>query len=512
MLNFIVPKFIKTFDRQLLLNRPFWYICKLHYILYFTLLMWALSFLIGNLLPIEVNSYDPMGSEDIWIFTFSVLGVILFCVWMYHLTIYNNEDHYGRYSKFDDIKFLAVFMIGINLLMSFSYPMQLRMKTRLSNVLTDKELAEQYNTLNLSHKYLTRDINDFQYCGYDIHKQLSYNDIKNDTNAYRDEREIRDLSKYKNFKAYYPGVNDFEDFNFSTILFGKSLTDSNKAFDELLLSAQQIETYYQNHTSDRDIIENINKTLSLSVQYGNTISYSSQDYLINYQNRPNACLDYMPSYSFLPENDENDIIADINIPVNFMDNIYDAKFKRTHLLSNGYLIFAFYFSFIFSLLMILFRNNRWQHYLVTAVSFILIGIILSIFSMLLFGNSFGNAFPTLVLLTWLTGTVIAVRYYFNNAKYNVVGVVCSNLLFITLPFFPFIFGLYLHEVWGLYKCEYINITMPTAQEIYECDVNRILFEQLCTWTQILGIAFFVIVALPLFKQHYIKQKALPKEK
>ena len=509
MLNFIVPKFIKTFDRYLLLNRPFWYITKLHYILYFTVLMWALSFFIGNLLPINILSYNPVASQSIWVFTFSVLGVILFCVWMYHLTIYNNEDRFGRYSKFDDVKLLLVLIVGINLLMSFSYPMQLCMKSRLADTLTDTELASQYNTLNRSHKYITHEISDFQFCGYDVHKNVYYEDVKNDTNAYKDEREIRDLSKFKNFRPYYPGVNYYGRFSFSDIVFGHTASKQNE-FDTLLLTDQQLENHYKQHSSDKEILMDIDNTLSLCKVYGVTVLFTAKNYFDNYKQRPTGCQDYMPDYSFVTSEEDFEAMVDTNSPLAFMNNIYEAKYERIYLLSNSYLLFGFYFSFIISLLIILFRNNRWQHYLVTAVSFILIGIILSIISMLLFMGNFDSVFPTLVLLTWLCCLVMTIVYFFNNTKYKVVYVIASNLVFITLPFAPFLFGMYLHQVFGLYKCEYY--TEPTAQQIYECNINEIMFDKMFTWTQILGIAFFVIVAMPIFKLLYIKQKALPRDK
>jgi O-antigen/teichoic acid export membrane protein len=79
--------------------------------------MWLISYAVGCILPIDISSYNPENVTNIWIFVFSVLGVILFCVWMYYLTIYNNEDHFGKFSIWDDVKMLAVLMIGINLLM-----------------------------------------------------------------------------------------------------------------------------------------------------------------------------------------------------------------------------------------------------------------------------------------------------------------------------------------------------------------------------------------------------------
>ncbi len=80
MLKFLVPSFIKNLDKTLVLNYPFWYIVKLHYIIYFTAIMWTLSYITGSFLPIDISSYNPENVTNIWIFLFSVISVILFCI------------------------------------------------------------------------------------------------------------------------------------------------------------------------------------------------------------------------------------------------------------------------------------------------------------------------------------------------------------------------------------------------------------------------------------------------
>lgn len=513
MLNFLVPAFIKNFDKKLLLRHPFWYIVKLHYVAYFTILMWILSFIIGSLVTIDITSYNPLSVGDIWIFVFVVLGIILFCVWMYHLTIYNNEDRFGKFNRWDDVKFLFVFMIGINLIMSFSYPMQIRLKQRLANTISDAELAHQYNTLNLSNKYITRNLQDFQYCGYNIHDKLSYYDIKNDSNAYHDQREIRDLSKYNNFLAYSPESNNYfyDDFDFTSLFFHSNSLNISEGFKQNTLPPDVIEKTINSYKEEH-IIQAISKTYDLSTLYGTKPLHSVQEYYDSYIQQPKTCLDYMPPLSFIKEHDEmDDYSHQLQPPIHNINNIYKAKFRTTNLLSDGYLLFAFYFSFSVALLMILFRNNRWQHFLVTAVTFILLSIILSIICVILFNHNFGDAYSTMVLLTWLAAAIIGMIYYFKNDKYRNVGIICANLFYITLPFFPFMFSIYLHEVFDLYKCYDWGNNM-TAEAILDCQIKQMKWDNLSTWSQILGIGIFVFGIMPFGKLFYAKQKALPREK
>lgn len=513
MLNFLVLAFIKNFDKRLLLRYPFWYISKLHYIVYFSLLIWILSYGIGCMLNIDITSYDPLKVSGIWTFAFSVLGIILFCVWMYHLTIYNNEDRFGKFNRWDDVKFLFVFMIGINLIMSFSYPMQLRIKQRLANMVSDAELAHQYNILNLSNKYLTRNLQDFQYCGYNIHDKLTYTNIMHDSAAYNNQREIRDLSKYNNFLAYSPESNNYfyDDFDVSSFFFHTNSLNVSIEFKQNTLGADLIEKTI-NAYKEEDISQAISKTYNLSKHYGTEPFHSVEQYVESYLQQPQNCMDYMPPFSFLKNPDESeDYSHQLQIPIRNIDNIYSAKFRITYLLSDGYLLFAFYFSFIVSLLMILFRNNRWQHFLVTAVSLVLLSIILSILSMILFNSNFGSAYSTMSILTWITAAVIGVRYYFKNDKYRNVSIICANLFYVTLPFFPFIFSNYLHEVFDLYKCFDWGNNL-TADAILDCNIKQMKWDNLRTWSQIFGIGIFVFGIMPFGKLFYSKQKALPREK
>jgi hypothetical protein len=517
MLQFLTPKFMREFDQKLLLNYPFWYIARIHYILYFTILMWLLSYGIGCILPIDISEYKPDSVCNIWIFVFSVLGIILFCAWIYYLTIYNTEDHFGKYSAWDDVKFLGVFIVGINLIMSFSYPLQVRVKTRIAHMFTDAELAQQYNALNLGNKYVTTDIEDFQYCGFDVHEVVNYEQLQKDSMRDNEGRSLKDLKKYNRFLKYTSDYNNY-DYSFLFQMYNSAL--ESPEYLNALLNERQIEQAYHSHTTEAAKLSAITQYFETANAYHSPLydqRHSPQDYLDNYNHMDKSCTVYFPEAFNLTAADKNSGLKYLpNEDTNYyMGNVYKAKFSLPGILTNGYLLFAFYFSFFISLFVIIFRNNKWQHYLVSVVSFILLAIILGIVSLAASYPYSSYAYPSLALMAWVASAVISCIYYFQKNKYNVVGAVATNLFYVCLPIVPVMLCLFSHEAFGFLKCNYGYGGIDSAEYIYdrlECDWKSAKFKELICYMQIAGIGAFVLIAMPLYKLFYAKQKALPRDK
>ncbi len=514
MLKFLVPSFIKNLDKPLLLNYPFWYIVKLHYLAYFTVVMWLISYLVGWLLPIDITSYNPMNVTNTWIFGFAVLAVILFCAWVYYLTIYNNEDHFGRYSIWDDTKLLGVFIIGINLLMSFSYPMQLCLKSRIGNTYDDATLANQYNILNLSHKYMTSRTDNFQYCGHEVHDTVSFEDAKKDTTIFWNERFHYDLSKYRDFINFYPRTDlDFRRYSFLSFFIDPQNTSETDAFKARMLTARQVENEYRSHTTDAAKLKTIEDYYSVAKLYrdnfyppGTIFNYTPQDYLDEYNHYEKTCTSHFPyAYNLKPQDSTMRYLPFAN-PLSYMSNIYEAKFALPTILCDEYLLFSFYFSFFISLFIILFRNNKWQHFLVSGVTVIVLGIIIGIISLAGSEKLFGG----LCIFTWLVAGAISLNYYFKKDRYRVTGAVATNLFYIALPLMPFFLCLYAHTAFGWLRCSYDMEYIENRWK--ECEIIREQFDTICLYAQISGILFFVCVAMPFYKSFFATQKALPRER
>jgi len=516
MLKFLVPSFIKNLDKTLVLNYPFWYIVKMHYLLYFTAVMWIISYGIGCILPIDISSYNPENATGIWIFVFAVLGVILFCVWMYYLTIYNNEDRFGKFTIWDDTKLLVILVIGINLIMSFSYPMQFKVTSRLANTFSDEAFAKQYNDLNLGHKYITSDLDNFQYCGYDIHAIVNRDSLSIDTDAYGQRRYIYDLNKYKSFVHFSPEGRDNFDFSIYDLNSTPQKLSCSSEFKNAFLNDMQVEHEYSLHKTEAqkyNAIENYFKVTKLyqsKYKYTDRNTYLPKDYLDNYNHYKKECTTYFPDAFNLKAEDK---ISELNyLPfdeaAHYMFSIYNAKFKTHFLLRSGYLLFAFYFAFSISILIILFRNNTWQHFLVSAVSFILLGIIIGLISLGI-GFKSEEIFPSLSILMWFVTGYLSLSYYFKKDKYRIVGVVATNLFYSVLPFMPLFLCVYCHEVFDWLKC-WSDYNNPI--EVAKCDIISDKYHTALQLAQLIGISAFVFGFMPFYKSYFAKQKALPRDR
>lgn len=456
---------------------------------------------------------------DTWIFMFAVLAIILFCVWVYYLTIYNNEDRFGKYSAWDDVKMLGILMVGVMLLISFSYPMQIRVKTRLANVFTDTELAQQYNALNLGHKYRTSNEDDFQYCGYDLHEEIDYRTLQK-SGTYVEGKVQHDLNKYKRFIKYTSDY--YRSYDHSVFSFGIDFLNESGEYRNALLNSTQIEQAYRLHKTDREKLQAIEQHFAVIKTYnpeGYREDYTPKDYLNNYNHYEKTCTTVFPK-SFNLHNDDlsaevDYLPSDVDDVDSYMSNIYKAKFSLPAILDNFYLLFCFYFSFFIALFVIVFRNNKWQHYLISVVTFILLAIILGIISLTFTYPHNKYAYPTLAFLAWLAAAVVSIIYYFNKDRYSIVGAVATNMFYVCLPVMPFLVCLLCHEAFGWLKCTFdYNLTdeYQLAYNRLECDWYSRKFMQVIWYSQILGVGGFILIVMPLYKLFFAKQKALPKDK
>jgi len=82
----LIPNFLKKIDSYLLLNGPIIWISKIHYVLFFGLLMWLFSALIGIIIPINLFQSQDLG---FWYFLYTILAIIALCFWIYRNVIFN---------------------------------------------------------------------------------------------------------------------------------------------------------------------------------------------------------------------------------------------------------------------------------------------------------------------------------------------------------------------------------------------------------------------------------------
>jgi hypothetical protein len=343
-------------------------------------------------------------------------------------------------------------------------------------------------------------------------------DLKRDTDEFGEQRYVYDLNKYKNFVYFSPDRTNNYNYEFRNIFFGQNPNIASVQFNNALHNELKIETEYQSHKTDAQklaAITNYFKVIALYEEKNPYIKslgsqYHPKDYLDNYNHYEKTCTTYFPeAYNFKADDlYTGDKYLPYDDVSSNMYNIYEAKFASHFIFKDTYLTFAFYFSFFAALLVIVFRNNKWQHFLVSIVSFILLGIIIGILSLAV-GIKSENVFFTLSLLMWLVTAIMSLQYYFKKDKYRIVSTVATNLFYYSFPIIPLLFCVYFHELFGWLNC-YADYNDPIA--VAKCEIIRQQYMDAIFYAQVIGISAFIFVVMPFYKPFFAKQKALPKEK
>lgn len=173
MLNALVPKFIKNIDRYFLLNHPVLWISKIHYVLYYATIMWLFSGLVGMVVPVNLSQPQDIA---LWHVLFTVLAIVLFCIWIYRNAIFNVEKKFGNRHWTDEFKLFFLYFISVFIFFSFGYPFAMVYNGRIANTVTTPEFIEDINTLNRAEPFIPVQFYNY-YNYYDSTRQVTYYDI-----------------------------------------------------------------------------------------------------------------------------------------------------------------------------------------------------------------------------------------------------------------------------------------------------------------------------------------------
>ncbi|MDJ0898142.1 MAG: hypothetical protein QNJ55_04975 [Xenococcus sp. MO_188.B8] len=118
LLQFILnPKFLRKIDRYLLLNRPFLWSTRVHYVLYYGLLINIISILLTFIL-IQPDQIDEL-TQFIVFFLF-LFEIFTFFFWLFRQSIFNLEQDYGEQRHFFRRSFLEIIIYAFCIFIIFS--------------------------------------------------------------------------------------------------------------------------------------------------------------------------------------------------------------------------------------------------------------------------------------------------------------------------------------------------------------------------------------------------------
>lgn len=490
----LIPPFLKKLDDYFLLNYPLLWISKLHYVLFYGVCMLIFSTAVGFIIPLNLSQTQDLG---LWYFLFTILSIIALCFWIYRNVIFNIEKKFGLRKWTDEYKVFFLNFACVLMFMSFPLPFTSIYNSRLAEVVTDVELIEDINYLNQSSPFIVNDLNSYE-SFYDSTSQSYFYDIKK-------------LQRYDDYTPWH--------IRYDTLKFKN------------LLSSFQLEKSYGTHKkSDAEILTLINKHISIITKYGYKFNSTSEFELKTYNELYEKSPISINSFNYRNIGSKYELTRCI-------ENIADAKFNTLFIWKMEFLHFLFYATFYITLLVMLFKMVNWRQYLITAIALILIPIILFIISQLLpYSTNYRvreNAYTVLLSIVFFTSLVFTVLSFNENSRFNAFRNICAQIVYLTIPIFPMLFVYLLKSVTNVFgpsaydaypaiasSAKYAEETWNTTSSYY--NTAEYIYSQLLAdyWRHqydlwFLGVMYgamivFVLILVPLMKQLFVKQLALPR--
>ena len=495
MMKNIIPNFLKKLDSYLLLNAPIIWISKIHYVLFFGLLMWLFSAFIGFIIPINLFESQDLG---VWYFLYTILALIALCFWIYRNVIFNVEKKFGNRHWTDEYKIFFLNFLAVFIFMSFAFPFSIIYNSRVANTVTDEELIQDINSLNEAEPFIVTDLNHY-YSKYDSIKDQNYFYV-NQCNLFEEYTPyfIREDSLKYNLLTYYNQVANYKkrvsNYSELTYLIQRYIKVANKYQINFNYSAEQCVDFYRN------LVENSPQTTTSFIGLNGINKYDLRE-----------CI----------------------------ENIADAKFRGLILWKSSFLHFLFYSTFLTTLLILLFKMVQWKQFIITIITLIVLPILLFFISMILpFGyrNHTEDVFLDLVLISFGFAVFFAIKGVIHTKEFNAFKNVCLQLVYITLPIIPTLTIVFLQHHFDVFYDNHFNEATVTdsVQTLNGIDMkvldqeayfnskeylylklvndNGMYLFNLYTRISFYVITFIYVAALiPFFKNLFVKQLAIPRK-
>lgn len=488
----LVPPFLKKLDDYLLLNYPLLWISKVHYVLFFGLILFCFSSVLGLIIPLNLSQTQDLG---LWYTMFTILSIVGLCFWIYWNVIFNIEKKFGLRHWTDEYKVFFLNFACALLFMSCPLPFTAIYNQRIADVVPDDELFEDINNLNLSSPFIVNDLNVYE-SFYDSTKQTYYHNIQ-------------ELVRYDDYTPWH--------IRYDTV-----------KFPQLLTSYQLEKQYGTKKKSDAEILKLINKHIAILHKYGFKFN-STSEFELKY---------YNDLYENSPIADNSFNYRNIGSKYELgrcLENIADAKFNKLFITRSEFLHFLFYATFYITLLVMLFKMVNWKQYLITCIALIIIPIVLFIISQLLpYTTNYRfreNAYAIMISCVFFTALAFTIAGIKDNDRFNAFKNTCAQIVYLTLPVFPMLFLYVLKQVFGVFgPSSYDVYSGPdslyytealanntsyynTPEYIYSQLLREYWQKQFELWffgVMYGSIALFILAIVPFMKQLFVKQLALPR--
>jgi hypothetical protein len=488
MFKKIAPGFLNRLDTYLLVNYPIVWISKVHYVVWFGMLLYLASTAIGFLVPINLTS---RADDGLWFVLLSLLSFVLSWFWGYRYLIFNKEKNFGKLHFGDEYKNFILVFFCITIFVWFASPFVISYNTKMAHLYTDAEVIKDINTLNELEPYIPTSYYSYEN-SYDTLKKQTFFNV-NKTNAYNNYTPYR----YLNDTVNYPLVLS----NYRLLLSYKPIADYAVVKSKVELHVSICKKYGVNPNIK---VNEVTETY-LKAQKAGWISVDEVALGNDYYKE------------------------EMRVAFN---NLFEAKFGTLFIWNKDFLWAMFYVIFSLSLLLVLFKLNYWKQFLITIIVLALYPLLAFIFSQIVFKyTSSEQAFQWFIFLLFVASIASLFFSAKNQNAFKPFFNILNQIFYLLSIYLPMMIVYYLRRYTDVFHYDsYSYSTMYAAvneeadlggQKIQVYDYTYYLNQYLSDYWQnqydlwfsickYVPIILFVI-CLPFMKNLFVKQLALPRK-
>jgi len=486
MFKKIAPGFVNRIDTYLLTNYPIIWISKIHYVLWFGLLLYLISALIGFFVPVDLTSRADSG---LWFLLLSVLSFIISWFWGYRYLIFNKEKDFGNLKFSDEYKNFFLIFFSVAIFAWFASPFVISYNTKVAHLFTDKEVIDDINTLNEIEPFIPTSYYSYENTYDTIKKQTFFN--------------VNKIYTYSNYTPYQY-LNDTVNF-------------------PLVISNYRLRISYQPTSDFNTVKTKVALHASICKKYGVYPTFDESEMAAKYIKAQKTGWISIDELNLGNDYHKEEMRVAFN-------NLFEAKFGKLFIWDKDFLWGMFYVIFSLALLLILFKLNSWQHYLITAIVMALYPLIAFIITQILFRHSDSEqAFQWFVFLLFITSIVSLFITAKEEKIFKPFFNILNQIFFILVIYMPMMIVYYIRRYTNVFHDHFsYNYSYEAAKtqvnyggqkiEIYDYTyyLDQYLYsywqEEYDLWFMLakwLPIILFVL-CLPLMKKLFVKQLALPR--
>lgn len=452
--RFLIPGFLRDINRHLLVNNPRLWITQLHYVTFWWMVITALIALLAMIFPVTIERIPEF---EMWFTVFIILSIVGIAIWTYRHVLFNIEKNQGKRSVLDEFVYFFTGFICVAMFMSFSYTFTSVLNWKTASLVPEEELVHDINTLNLGNKY-------FVSWHYDYRE---YYDSTSGTMTY-------DYEDYHNYHDFTPGYYNMPG----------------------LLGDSVIRIAYKNQDTREERLNAIRNYIQVFAKYNQRVSRTPEQVLEHFERAVERRSE---------TNGEENFWTKKNEMRSMIYKIARAKSWEHDMFEKEVIWILLYCILYYVSLLLLFRNVRWQQFLITLAVFALAPIILGLLDVFLHGR--GEVFLTCVVLIYifcLVQSVLALP----AKRFSPYKSIYIMIFYILTPVMGMIFIGWLDEM-GIWPSRYYE-NYPYGYDDYYYDTRYYLLQRAIEIAAWVGPVVFVLVIMPFVKEVLVRLHALPK--